>query len=159
MRAIIDIKAMDSANPITFAGAGVNSSSLRAAFTAAMNVPAKRVRPLGATWPFVRLTIRKELAEFDLPRVHKSARRSDVEVNLSKLGYVFFNSNNPANDFGFCSLRIDALLRELRSRGYRLNDSCTRNLRVAKTSIFSIVALQAAIVIVVVVAGVLKARA
>lgn len=139
-----------------FTGAGLNDSSFLGAINKANNSPSKKTVPAGATWPFVKLTISEQAVEFRMAHIHKSMRSSEVKITLSKLGYLYFHSKNNANDFGFCTLKVSALMRELVKHGYRLDESCRRNLIAAKIFLYSIVCTQIVIVVVVLTMAVLK---
>jgi hypothetical protein len=140
---------------MTFTGAGLNDSSFLGAINKANNSPSKRTVPAGATWPFVKLSINKKTIEFRMAHIHKSVS-SDVRITLSKLGYLYFHSVDHANDFGFCTLRVDALIRKLNEHGYRLDESCRRNLLAAKIFMYSMFCVQMIIVAIVIIMTILK---
>jgi len=130
-------------------GAGCNDSNLFRAVSKGMNSPSKSTLPAGATWPFVRLSIDQRSVEFSMLHIKKSVTPSDAEIGLSKLGYVYFRSRNHANDFGFATLRVGTLIKELRERGYRLDESCSQNMLAARISLYSVTAIQLMIVVLV----------
>lgn len=89
--------------------------------------------------------------------IKKSVMPSTVtEISLSKLGYIFFRTHDQTNDFGFVTLKVGQVIKELSNRGYNLSESCERNLLAAKLSLFSIIALTVVVVLVVTVLAVLK---
>jgi len=137
----------------SFFGGGINATSWL------VPVGTSRIpyRPYGATWPFARLKISKSSAKFSIAAlfIYKTAKPSNAKVSLGKSGYFYFHTPNNANDFGFTTPRIDAVIRELRKCGYHLDESCERNLMFAKISLFSQVAL-AIVFGVIIVTGFLK---
>lgn len=118
---------------ITFTGAGCNDSNMMRAVMKSLDSPSKETVPAGATWPFVTLKLDGETATFTLAHINKVTRPSDTKaVRLSMLGYAYFETKDGKNDFGFSTLKIDSLARELRSRGYELDSSFQRNRVFAK---------------------------
>lgn len=143
-------------NRITFTGAGCNAASLLTAIANAMNSPSKDTLPAGATWPFVTLSLDKQSVDFHMLYIKKSARPRDTEVRLSKLGYLYFQTPNHDNDFGFLTVKLSTLVKELRDRGYRLDKSCERNMLTARTTIVVTTALALAVVVLVTTMAILK---
>lgn len=140
-----------------FMGSGCNGSSISAAINNALNAPSKKSLPAGATWPFVSLALRKNAVDFKMAQVQRSVKSTDVTaVVLSKLGYVFFRNRDHTQDFGFATMRVKKLIKELEKRGYRLDDSCTHNIAMAKISLFLMVALPLAVIVLVIVMSILK---
>jgi hypothetical protein len=119
-----------------FVGAGLNGLSLWSAVYNSLRDSSGRTPPAGASWPFVKLSVGGESIDFDMQYLHKSVRPSGVRVTLGKLGYLYFHSKDHTNDFGFSTLKIEALLHELRKQGYQLDESCRRNLTIAKITMF-----------------------
>ncbi len=142
---------------VTFRGAGLNAASMLTAVTNANDSPSRKTLPAGATWPLVTLTIGKDTIDFRMPSVHKSATVQNlVGIELSRYGYVFFHTKDKANDFGFCTMRLDNLISELSSRGYCLGETVQSNRRLAKVSLFAMVAIFLIIFMVVTTMGILK---
>ena len=128
---------MRSTQKITFVGAGLNGLGLWSAVSNSLRDSSRRTTPpAGASWPFVKLLVGTKSVDFNMPYVHKSVRQQDVRVTLGKLGYLYFHSKDNANDFGFSTLNIDFLLRQLHDHGYQLDESCRRNLAMAKVAMF-----------------------
>lgn len=68
-----------------------------------------------------------------MAQIHKVAAISDItKVSLNKVGYLLFYTRNGANDFGFTTSKLDALIKELSRRGYPLDESVIRNRGIAK---------------------------
>ncbi len=120
----------------TFTGAGINGSSFMAAIVASVKARPKQSSP-AASWPFVNLSVDKNLVKFNMITIHKSVTSSETRVTLSKTGYLYFLTPNHANDFGFATPKIDELLTALRDNGFQLDASCVQNLRVAKLVMLS----------------------
>src|SRR5688572_7543349 len=102
---------------ITFTGAGCNAASLFTAIANGINSPSKETLPAAATWPFVTLSPGKQSAEFRMAHIKKSAKRADTKVVLSKLGYLYFQTPDHSNDFGFLTLKLGILISVLREHG------------------------------------------
>lgn len=117
---------------LKFTGSGVNAPSIKVSLARASESPSKSSFTVGATWPFVTLTLVKKRVEFRMPGVIKFATVADSKVVLSKLGYIFFKFDDPNNDFGFSTLSLSRLIAELENRGFELDSSCVTNLRIAR---------------------------
>jgi hypothetical protein len=141
---------MNTPRASIFRGAGIDGASWFA-LRGTSRIPYKRQ---GATWPFARLSISEEAVKFDIAllSIHKTATPSSVLVSLNKLGVVYFKSPDDSNDFGFCTVRLEAVLRELRRYGFSLEDSCKRNLLTAKLAL----SLQVILIVVLAVAFVVQ---
>jgi hypothetical protein len=127
---------MKNKQEITFTGAGCNDSGLFRAVRKANDWPSRKTLPAGATWPFVKLSISEDSVEFSMAHIRKVATPKHSVVSLGKLGYVYFHTQKQDNDFGFYTLRLNTLIKELRKRGYRLDDSFRSNMRTARVSQF-----------------------
>jgi hypothetical protein len=129
---------MNSMKKITFVGSGINGSSLKnAILNSSKDSRLGPKPPIGATWPFVRLSIGGGSVEFRMPYIHKTVLPPDVNISLGKLGYFYFRTNDRAGDFGFATFSVYTLIQELTKRGYRLDESCQRNARRAKIIMFA----------------------
>ncbi len=115
-----------------FIGSGVNASTIKGALVRASEAPSKSSFTVGATWPFVTLTLEEKRVEFRMPGVIKFATATDSKITLSKLGYLFFRSVDPNNDFGFSNLSLSRLIVGLKEMGFELDSTCITNLRVAR---------------------------
>jgi len=135
----------------TFIGGGCNDSNLFRAVANANDAPSKKTLPAAATWPFVKLQINNQLVEFRMAQIKKHATPSDSRISLDRLGYVRFRNPGQGADFGFYTLRLGTLTRELRRQGFQLDDSFGRNKYIARISqiVSTAVPLIALIVIVV----------
>jgi hypothetical protein len=119
--------------------------------------PSKATLPACVTWPFVKLSLDENSVDFTMAQIHRDVTPVDVaKVSLSRLGYVFFRTHDETKDFGFTTFKIEKLLKELRERGYHLDDSCQRNMQAAKISLTLMATVFATIVIVVTVMSILK---
>jgi hypothetical protein len=125
---------MNNSEKVTFSGAGVIGSSIRDAMVKPLLDPRQRTTPNLATAPLVKLSIGNDVAEIKLGHTRKSVSPPEVVIQLNKLGCLYFRSPDRGNDFGFATEDIDRLLRELKGHGFRLDESCEYNLRVAKTA-------------------------
>lgn len=141
---------------ITFTGAGCNAAGLFTAIANGVNSPSKETLPAAATWPFVTLSFGKQSAEFRMAHIKKNAVRADTTVVLSKLGYLYFQTPDHSNDFGFLTLRMGTLIKVLREHGYRLDNSCERNLTFAKVFIALMLIMILSVVVLVTVMAILK---
>lgn len=122
---------------IVFTGAGCNAASWLVAVRQATDSPSKTTVPAGATWPFVKLTLDDDSATIRFAQIRKTVSPSTTsQIKLSKLGYIYFESKDKQNDFGFATLKINSLIRELKQRGFILNEASMRNLAMAKFSLF-----------------------
>ncbi len=144
-------------NKVTFRGGGYNAASMREAIKKANTAPSKSTLPAGATWPFVTLRLGDKSVDFTMAQIHKSVTPTTVEsVFLSKTGYFFFRTHDHTNEFGFTTLRISTLLRELQERGYTFEPSLQQNMSVAKAFLTITTAISLAVVITVISLGLIK---
>ena len=125
-------------NKLKFKGSGLNGSGFLAAISNSFRDSSGIIPPVGATWPFARLSINKKVVELKMPYISKRASRSEVTVSLSKLGYFYFLGHDRLNDFGFATFKMNDLIRELRAQGFRIDKSCKQNLLIAKISLYTI---------------------
>ncbi|QQS69723.1 hypothetical protein IPP75_01100 [Candidatus Saccharibacteria bacterium] len=117
---------------LKFTGSGVNAPSIKVSLARASESPSKSSFTVGATWPFVTLTLGKKRVEFRMPGVIKFATATDSKITLSKLGYLFFRSADPNNDFGFSTLALNRLIVGLKAMGFELDSTCITNLKIAR---------------------------
>jgi len=119
---------------IVFTGAGCNDSRLLRAVMKSLDSPSKETVPAGATWPFVTLEFDGQTATFALAHIKKKVKPADTKlVRLSILGYVYFETKDGKNDFGFATLKVNGITKELQERGYKLDNSFQRNRLIAKS--------------------------
>lgn len=144
-------------NKITYRGAGCNGPSLLTAITNAIITPSKKTVPAGATWPLVTLSVAGQAVEFNMLHIQRNVMPEDVtEVSLSKIGYLFFCTSDHTYEFGFATLKMASLMKELRERGYRLDESCDRNIFFARTSLVLLTAIPLLFLVVIVIMTILK---
>jgi len=139
-----------------FTGGGCNAASLLTAIANGLNSPSKTTLPAAVTWPFATLSLRESSADFRMAHIKKSARATDAKVVLSKIGYLYFQSPDHANDFGFLTLKVGRIVEELRKRGYHLDKSCERNILIAKTFLVALLVISLAVVILVTTMAIIK---
>lgn len=140
-----------------FRGAGCNGPSLLNAITNSINSPSKETVPAGATWPFVTLLLEDNSVIFNMAHIQRATVPAKIkEVSLSRLGYIFFKTHDHKNEFGFATVRTMALLKELQERGYTLDESCQRNLFVAKVPMALSLLIPSVILATIIVMSILK---
>jgi len=125
------------------------------AVTNGIKTPSRDTLPAGATWPFVTLSIGDKLAEFKMSRIHKRATPLNTEVRLSRWGYLYFYTKGSVG-FGFLTPQLASVIKELKEKGFSLDDSCLRNLRTAKLSIFVMIIIPLAVLALVLTMSILK---
>jgi len=141
---------------VTFIGAGCNDSNWVTAILNALDSPSRRTLPAGATWPFVSLSVDRRSVEFRMVHIKKMVTPSDAKISLSKLGYIYFKSQDHENDFGFMTLRVNALVKLLREHDYLLDESFERNMFIAKTSLYLSNFIGLVILVTIIVATILR---
>lgn len=115
---------MGSTQKITFFGSGINAGSMMPQKLNRFDNSRFRYTPQGATWPFAKLSINNDTVTFSIAilSIYKTAHPSNVKVALGKLGYIYFHFKDQDKDFGFWTFKKGALIRELRNRGYHIDD-------------------------------------
>lgn len=139
---------MKSTQKNTFSGASINGSSFWNAVAKSIDArPA--LAPAGASWPFVSLSISENLIDFKMLSTEIKMRPQETKIRIKKSGYLHFhNLTNDSNDFEFTTLNIDELVESLRKHGFALDELSMQNLKIAKVSIFSTIAIGIAAVVI-----------
>lgn len=132
---------MRNAQTKKFIGGGLNGSSFLTAVRNSFHDPSGIVPPIGVTWPLARLSISEKSVELRMPYIRKSVPASGTKVSLSKFGYLCFQTSERENDLGFSTFRMGALIRELKQRGYQLDETCNQNLFAAQVTTYSMTTL------------------
>ena len=140
----------------TFSGAGMNALTISDAVGNATRTPSRKTIPAGTTWPFSTLILFADYTELRMGITRKHVRPDTSVVSLNKYGYVLFRSDDGQNDFGFSVMRIKVLLDELVSRGFKLDETCTVNLRMAQMVLLALWIFCSALVISVTLLAFLK---
>lgn len=117
----------------SYSGSGVNGTNFTVAIENANRRPSIRTMTAGSTWGFSRLEIGVEYTKCSIGHITKIAPKKETTVYLNPFGYIFFRTKNVDEDFGFSKLLSPAkILNELESLGYRMDESCERNLLISK---------------------------
>lgn len=140
-----------------FTGAGCIGPSMLASISNATTSPTKENIVVGATWPFVMLSISGQVVSFRMMNAKRDVSPSNVEkIFLSKYGYVFFRTTDKNKAFGFATLRLNSLLKELKQRGYNIDPSCVQNVLSARISLTLMMVIPAAIFALIATMAILK---
>lgn len=126
----------DTGGSKNYFGAGFFGNSFGEVLLTANTLSASRKRPLGATWPFVKLQIDEEAVTCSIGATEVALRYEDIStVKLTGIGYIVFESNDKVHSFGFASLRINSIQKALIYRGAPIDESFTRFKMLAYCSI------------------------
>lgn len=145
-------------NSKSYIGAGINASSIYIAIRNAQRYPSKQTIPAGATWPFAHVSITSSSVSFRMAHIVKKIPKNGGLISLSKLGYICFSDGNNTNDFAFLILRPMRLLSELEKRGYKLDITCQKNLKIAQILIIVLAVIPFILFIATSIFGILAPR-
>jgi hypothetical protein len=130
---VILFKMNKSPKQLTYNGIGINGSSYIKAVLGSLD-NTKAWTPAAATWPFVKLSLDNSSVTLAILRKQKTVMKNDVAVSMDKLGHIYFQTEDHANDFGFWTFSTQNLITQLQKFGYYLDGSCEKNMRFAKTT-------------------------
>lgn len=103
------------------------------------------------------LSISGQVVSFRMMNAKRDVSPSNVEkIFLSKYGYVFFRTTDKNKAFGFVTLRLNSLLKELKQRGYNIDPSCVQNVLSARISLTLMMVIPAAIFALIATMAILK---